>query len=452
MKLEFVSNTGFYLEHAGVVFGMDLWYTQGAFEGSWFHYPPLRQTERQIGDCKYIYISHIHPDHCDFNALQHARRDARFIVPNYFNRLLERKLRAFGFSDIVSLAPNEVVDLEPGLRIKLYPQFVNNLFHEAVFGNLIDSAILIEWDGRTILNCNDNYMTEKWAHRLKMEVPRLDLLLAPHSASGPYPASFSNLSENEKKSEAARLQAQYIAHWADTTEILKPHLVVPCAAEYVVVGDLYWKNPYIGLAEAKDAVAEFLHRQGDHSPTKPVQLDCGTILDIDSGMVEGLPVRSPSLKERWDFILQHKHIPFAYQWEDSFIATDFDALTRAARGNVWAKQEHMKWKKDYNLYLTIDGVPAYSFNFSRDGVEVLAGGEFVRQEPYLECFLTKQLFYQILTRRVHWNNAEGGLHIDFFRRPNDYVPEVFTLLAFLHAAPVSGVKTAKNADSFATVK
>jgi hypothetical protein len=64
---------------------------------------------------------------------------------------------------------------------------------------------------------------------------------------------------------------------------------------------------------------------------------------------------------------------------------------------------------------------------------VLNGRDAERREPYLECFLPRPLLYQILVRRAHWNNAEGGLHIDFFRRPNEYVPEVFTLLSFLQA-------------------
>ena len=50
MKLEFISNTGFYLENKGKVFGMDLWTTQGAFEGSWYHYPPLCKTKWDISD------------------------------------------------------------------------------------------------------------------------------------------------------------------------------------------------------------------------------------------------------------------------------------------------------------------------------------------------------------------------------------------------------------------
>lgn len=438
MKLEFISNTGFYLESGGVVFGMDPWLTQGAFEGSWFHYPPLRQTRWSVADCKYIYISHLHPDHCDFHALRTARPDTRFIVPDYFNRLLERKLKAFGFRQILSMAPNSRAELEPGLTVDLFPQFKNNLFHQAAFGNLIDSAICLQWGGRTILNCNDNYLTEEWARKLKAAYPPIDLLLAPHSASGPYPASFRNLSRAKKEAEARRLQTQYVAHWGDMVQILEPRLAVPCAAEYVVVGSLHEKNPYIGLAEAKDAITDLIRRQAGETPVRPVQLDCGSILDVVTGTLEGLPVRHGTEDERRDFILRHRDIPFDYQWEDSFSDVDFDALVRSARASLWKKQQRLGWKRDYNVYLTIDEVPSYAFNFARDGIEQLGEDRDGRREPFLECFMPRPLLYQILVRRAHWNNAEGGLHIDFFRRPNEYVPEVFTLLSFLQAEPSAG--------------
>jgi UDP-MurNAc hydroxylase len=433
MKIEFVSNTGFYLEHRGVVFGMDLWLTQGAFEGSWFHYPPLRKTRWQVSDCKYIYISHLHPDHCDFHALRAARPDACFIVPDYFGKLIERKLRAFGFRNVLSLKANASAQLEPGLKVDLFPQFKNNLFHEAAFGNLIDSALCVQWDGRTILNCNDNYLTPEWAHKLRAAYPRIDLLLAPHSASGPYPANFRNLSREEKEKEARRLQTQYVSYWSEMVQILEPRVAVPCAAEYVVVGNLSEKNPYIGLAEASAAVRDLVGRQGGESPVRPVELDCGTILDLDSGRLEGLPVRREDQAERAAFISSHRDIPFDYHWEDSFGDVDFDALTRSARASLWKKQQRLGWISDYNVYLTIDETPRYGFSLAREGVDLLEGAGFERREPYLECFLPRQLFYQILSRRAHWNNAEGGLHIDFFRRPNTYVPEVFTMLSFLQA-------------------
>lgn len=432
MKLEFISNTGFFLEHQGVVFGMDLWFTQGAFEGSWFHYPPLRETRFQIPDCKYIYISHIHPDHCDFYALRKARPTTTFIVPDYFNTLIERKLRSFGFQNVISMKAGSVVTLEEGLTVRLFPQFINNLFHEAAFGNLIDSALAIEWNGRFLLNCNDNYLNKEWALKLSEMYPHLDLLLAPHSASGPYPASFRNLSRDEKASEAKRLQTQYIEHFAEMVAILKPKRVVPCAAEYVVVGEVYEKNPYIGLAEAREAVQVVKERQKNFG-TRAVQLDCGTILDVETGEISGLPVRHPTWEERWEFILKQKSVPYPYQWEDRFFDADFDALFREARANLWKKQQKLNWMRDYNIYLTLDEVPCYSFNFAHPDTSSLGGKLKERKDPFLECFLSRQLFYQILTRKAHWNNAEGGLLIDFYRKPNEYLPEVFTLLSFLQA-------------------
>ncbi len=436
MRLEFVSNTGMYIENDGIVFGMDLWLTQGAFEGSWFHFPPLRPTRFNVRDCSFIYISHIHPDHCDFAALANAKSQTRFIVPNYFNNLLERKLNAFGFNNITSLAPEDELELTPQLKVRLLPQFANNIFHEAAFGSLIDSALMITWDGRKILNCNDNYLTPEWCKRLSTEYPNIDLLLAPHSASGPYPANFRNLSLAEKRIESERLQNKYVSHWCRSVAQLEPKIAVPCAAEYAVVGNLYQKNEYMGLADPAAAVLELVRLQGGKTPTLPVQLDCGSILDIDTGRLDGLPVRKYSLNEKMDFAKGLDFISFDYQWEDAFIDADFNQLFALARQALWRKQKQMNWFLDYSVVFVIDEHPKYGFNFSSEEVELHSFARYCRGRPILECYLSRQLFYQILTRRAHWNNAEGGLHIEFYRDPNIYIPEVFTLLSFL-CVPVS---------------
>ena len=434
MHLEFISNTGFYLEHNGRVLGMDLWLTQGPFEGSWFHFPPLRQTKYLVSDCDVIYISHIHPDHFDLLALSEASKDTVFIVPNYMNCLLERKLRANGFENIHSLAPNEDVTLDGDLNIRMFGQFVNNLFEDAAFGSLIDSAILISWDGRTILNCNDNYLNAKAAEMVCIEYPDIDLALMPHSASGPYPASFRNLSQEDKNGEVTRLQTQYIDHFVDMTKIVNPRLVVPCAAEYVVVGRLHEKNKNIGLASADEAADKVNAITGnDGLRSKAVRLDCGTILDIDSGDISGLPLRHFTDQERDEFAARLCEVPFPYDWEQSCNDIgEFDILMDAARAHMWTAQGRLDWKQDYNVYLCLNEKPAYHLNFSESKVTKLTDVEVKRQEPYLDCFLSHQLLYAILVRKAHWNNAEGGLHIDFYRAPNTYVPEVFTLMAFLH--------------------
>jgi len=298
---------------------------------------------------------------------------------------------------------------------------------------LIDSAIVVEWDGKIILNCNDNYLDEPSAKGIAARYPAIDLALMPHSASGPYPASFRNLTIAEKVSEANRLQRQYIDHFAQMTDIIKPRLVVPMAAEYAVVGRMYEKNPYIGLASAREAVrvvSEAVARSGGE--TRPIQLDCGTILDVDTGEISGSPVRRFDTSALMEFASALKDIPYSYDWEASCTdTTEFDSLMEKARQNVWRVQSRLNWKRDYNVYLSIDEELGYAFNFSEMGYAKLDRYPEKKTAPYLECFLPRQLLYSILTRRSHWNNAEGGLHIDFNREPNEYVPEVFVLLSFL---------------------
>ncbi|MFT5519447.1 MAG: UDP-MurNAc hydroxylase [Enterobacterales bacterium] len=435
MELEFVSNTGFYLSNQEHVFGMDLWFTQGAFEGSWYHFPPLRKTKYRIEDCDTIYISHIHPDHCDFNSLRYAKKDTVFVVPGYFNHLIKRKLEVFGFYNIVSLQHGEEATLPCGAHVRLYKQFVNNMGIDAKFGSLIDSALLIKWDGKVILNCNDNYIDLESAQEIKKEFNTIDLALLPHSASGPYPASFNNLSLDEKYLEADRLSNFYINHFLEMTETLQPRLVVPCAAEYVVVGRMWKKNDHIGLAYPKDAVDRWKAKAETHGcHTEAHHLDCGTILNLDTGKTYGLEPRNPSVKERMEFANKYKDVNFRYEWEDTCTSVeDLNVLILAARVNMWEMQKKLNWFKDYNVYINIEGLYLYHLNFS---VEKIDNKIEERYTPYLEVRLSQQLMYSIITKKVHWNNAEGGLHLEFYREPNLYVPEVFILMSFFHAEKI----------------
>ena len=356
MELEFISNTGCFLEHNGIVIGMDIWLTQGAFEGSWFHFPPLRKTKYTEKNCHYIYISHIHPDHFDMKALSNCEKNTTFIVPNYFNNLLEKKIKNFGFKNIISLGKNESCTLACGAKIKLFGQFVNNLHADANFGNMIDSSIVLEWAGKTLLNCNDNYLDKKSAFAIKEEFQKIDLALMPHSASGPYPASFDNLSLSEKKMEANRLQVEYINHFFEIAKIIKPNIVVPMAAEYAIVGRFYKKNAYIGLASAFDAANKINSDKVLSKSTKAIHLDCGTILDIETEDLSGLEVRNYQSKDLMSFASNFKDVPYSYDWESS-IADSFelDSLFARSRNNIWQVQERLNWKKDFNVYFNLEG-------------------------------------------------------------------------------------------------
>ena len=48
------------------------------------------------------------------------------------------------------------------------------------------------------------------------------------------------------------------------------------------------------------------------------------------------------------------------------------------------------------------------------------------------CEMDSRLMRRILDRKSHWNNAEIGAHISFFRNPNKMEPDLHTLLSFFH--------------------
>ena len=158
-------------------------------------------------------------------------------MPSYFGNLIERKLKVFGFDNVLSLSDGEEAVVLQQIKIKLYGQFVKSLGNRsAQFGSLIDTAIFIEWDGRKILNCNDNYLDQQSAAQIIETHSNIDYAMMPHSASGPYPSCFLNLTLEERKSEAMRLQKEYVDMFVEITNILSPRFVSPTAAEYVIVG------------------------------------------------------------------------------------------------------------------------------------------------------------------------------------------------------------------------
>lgn len=70
MKIKFYTNTGMEIISNGIRILCDPWFIPGAFDGSWFQWPPLVTRPEDLTDYTHIYITHIHPDHCDVRTLK----------------------------------------------------------------------------------------------------------------------------------------------------------------------------------------------------------------------------------------------------------------------------------------------------------------------------------------------------------------------------------------------
>ena len=65
--------------------------------------------------------------------------------------------------------------------------------------------MVLENDGVTAINFNDNHQIETACSFLKNKFKNIDLALLNYNAAGPYPSCFDNLTTKEKISENHRV-------------------------------------------------------------------------------------------------------------------------------------------------------------------------------------------------------------------------------------------------------
>ena len=110
------------------------------------------------------------------------------------------KLQDAGYSNIIALKNGETTEFLD-FKVTLFAPFSKHNFHEADVGNLIDSAMVLEADGRKALNANDNTPTVDACKSLVTRFGSIELAMLNYNAAGPYPACFNNLTEQEKRSD-----------------------------------------------------------------------------------------------------------------------------------------------------------------------------------------------------------------------------------------------------------
>jgi UDP-MurNAc hydroxylase len=122
-----------------------------AYFASWFPFPDNSTLDwRRLGDCDYLYVSHLHRDHFDAEHLRRfVRKTATVLLPEYPTSELEDELRALGFRTFLRTRSNEPATLDGGLTI-----MIQSLV-SPTDGPIGDSSLWVEYGGVRLLNQND---------------------------------------------------------------------------------------------------------------------------------------------------------------------------------------------------------------------------------------------------------------------------------------------------------
>lgn len=427
-KVQYIANATVIIDVPGMRMLCDPWLTDGAFEGSWFHFPPVQSKLSDLQPISHVYVSHIHPDHFDPDTLHALPRSTPIVLCQFEQPWLRRQIEALGF-DVIELPPGEPVEVVPGVRVWAFSAFTQNPLSSSQIPNVIDSAIVVENGEWAIFNANDNTPNDAACRILRAQFGRFDLAMLPYSGASEYPSCFANLSDHDKMLAADRKIAAYLARMVDNINLLEPKTVMPFAGQYILGGPLHVKNPYLGVPSLERAVAK-VEDTGHHG----IGVREGDIVDVLSGEVtHTLPESNVRLPDYEEAIRDHVYWYLdAFRLIDPGRRTNLTPLVSASRERLWRYQERFGWFKSYRVLIRTVDEPqsAFLLDFAlREARAVPA--DTVPSPPYLIVELPYALLLAILTRHANFNNAAIGCHIEFFREPEAYQPEVFMLLAFL---------------------
>jgi UDP-MurNAc hydroxylase len=399
----------------------DPWFTDGAYDGSWFQFPRLEQASTKVGKVDFIYISHIHPDHYDPQFLRSylaANPSTKLLIARFAHPHLERKMQADGFSPTVTdhvtwgsteihLVPNEVPDeIDP---------------------NDIDSALVVRDGADGVVNMNDNLFNPRQISAIRELCPTPQIALLCYTGAGPYPQTYftdpvrlRELSQQKKE--------EFFRRYRRMRDAIGARVNIPFAGKYLLGGKLAALNDFRGVADAVEV------RAFDPSA---VVLDDGGDASIDTETLVATRIRNEayseaSLRER---LREIRNRPMAYEtWmpEASIASLPLKRLAQKAYAAALTKSQS---KKDYFMCISA-GNPAsgeqqwFVFNTNPANPHFGVHTDVTRFEPRSEISLDARHLFGLLTGVYHWNNAEVGSHLKVYRQPDVFDRDAQRFLNF----------------------
>ena len=227
MQVTSIGHAGFRLDtHAGSIL-CDPWLNPAYF-GSWFVFPGGSGLDwSALGDCDYLYISHLHADHFDPTLLAaHVNKDAVVLLPDFPVPDLKRELQALGFHQFFETEDSVKHHLS-GPKGDLDVMII--ALRAPADGPIGDSGIIISDGTTTVFNMNDSRPLTLDA---LAEFGRVDVHMLQYSGAIWYPMVY-DMPERAKEAFAVQKRQrgmdrcrQYIADTGATWVI--PSAGPPC--------------------------------------------------------------------------------------------------------------------------------------------------------------------------------------------------------------------------------
>lgn len=430
MKLHFLRAACCILESGSTSILTDPWLDDGIYYGSFAHYPPYEWKDDFSG-LKYIYISHIHPDHFSPGTMKRLPK-VPVLIHNFKAPFLKKNIEALGF-EVIELEHAKEYDIGD-MKIAIYaadgcdPQICGKFFGcaaDGIVATQIDSLAVFSDHKHVVVNANDcpYQLSKALLPKLRLQYPEIDLLMVAYAGAGPYPQCFAM--EDEAKKHASNTKKQmFISHARWFAQGLRAKRTFPFAGDYVLQGRLSNLNDYRGVATIEE-VFHGLEKTG----VKCLKLSPGTSCAVSEQPDSYVIPDEASKQEYVSRVLKSRVYDFDLDTMPTYSDIAIPMMESAVR--LERKRQELGFRSDTKVYIPIgrEANACIRLDGKPSTIETR-----LEKSKYIKMTVDPRLLMRILNgpRHAHWNNAEIGSHIQFERSPDVFERGIHHLMSFLH--------------------
>lgn len=419
MKVRYIYSACVEIKTSDVSILCDPWFTDGAFDGSWFHYPKINDPFKILNKPDYIYISHIHPDHYDpifLKKILKKYRKTKIIIPNFERNYLYNRMKFDG------------IDARPTNHVKVGNTNIHLVPNEHEITD-IDSAIVVNDKNKTVVGLVDCVFNRKFGKSLKnlisIYTKKINLLMIPHSGANEVPHTHFDVTSQKKKLSDISNQKKIfnIKRYLNWSKNFNSNYNLPYAGKYVIGGKNIKFNKYYGVSDPVDIKK--------YDPKAIVLSDYGGQIDLQDGKISGERKKKYDQKKLNKYLNKIKN--FKYNYENDIKIPFKDINFQRLLNKAYLKAIKMsKVKNDYFFCLKllhnnkkIDFSAVFNVN-----VRKKPKIEFYKntKRPGVTIYIDYRLLFGLLTGLYHWNNASvGSLYISkrdpyiFNKKARDFI-------------------------------
>jgi hypothetical protein len=234
LRIEYICHSCLHINTGDTTIVIDPWFKGTAYKGQWYLFPQPVNTD-MIYDAENILISHGHDDHLHEESLRSINKKARIFFPYQWRTGITEYLENIGFKKITEAITFKSYHVSPSTTI-------------TYIGFSLESVIVIECDGKVIVNLNDalnshhENIVKMFLREIKKRWPVIDYLFSGWSGAGYFPNTVHYKNKNDR--EIGILREQYFANnFCRFVKFLEPERAIPFAPGFALLAhDKRWIN------------------------------------------------------------------------------------------------------------------------------------------------------------------------------------------------------------------